>query len=489
MKILKNYLYNLTYQIVLIIVPVITIPYVAKVLGTEGIGIYSFSESIIQYFILFGTFGQTLYASRQTAYVRDDFEQLSKTFWEIFWLKFSFTIISLIIYLVFLAFSGISNKYIFLLQTINLLGFAFDISWLFIGMEDFKKLALRGVSIKVIGLIFIFLLVKTTGDLWKYALILIFINVLSNLILWMYVLGHVKFIKINIKGILSHIKPAAPLFLTRIMIFSYAFLDKIILGTLSSFTQLGLYDISIKILSIITPLVTSLSTVMLPRIANIYSTGNEEQIKKYTVLSLKFMLFLAFPLVATLIAMSDNIVKWLFSEEFQHLSLLIKITAPAILFLVLGNIFGIQVLVPIKKEKDFNISIALGAVTSIGFNFLLIPKYGAVGACISFLICQMAVSGYQFIIAKKYVIDDEHPIELWKYCVGAVSVFFVLIQIDKLVLGHFYIFIIQIITAFLTYIFVMIFLKSETILFLFSKAKIIFMKNNIEDFNNEYIEN
>ncbi|MEI8390066.1 MAG: oligosaccharide flippase family protein [bacterium] len=218
MSIFKNYIYNLFYQIILIIVPVVTIPYVTGVFGASNIGIYSLSDSIIQCFILFGTFGQFMYASRQIAYVRDDFELKSKTFWEILCLKLGFTAIALIVYLIFITFSHFENKSIFFIQAINLLGMAFDVSWLFMGVEDFKKLALRGISIKISGVILIFTLIKTPLDLWKYALIIILINILSNLILWCYVPKLVKPVKIKLKGVISHIKPGIPLFLTSVQL-------------------------------------------------------------------------------------------------------------------------------------------------------------------------------------------------------------------------------------------------------------------------------
>lgn len=242
------------------------------------------------------------------------------------------------------------------------------------------------------------------------------------------------------------------------------------MGFISTLAQVGLYDINIKFLSIITPLVTSLSAVIQPRIANIYAKGDDAKIKEYTTLTIKVMLFLTFPLIAILIGISDNLVQWLFKGEFLKLAFLIKITSPIILFLTVGSIFGTQILIPTGKEKDFTISLVIGAVVNVYFNFLLIPKYGAVGGCIAYALCQLSVSMYQFFVTKKYINLEEISQDLWKYLVGAVIVFVSLSFVDKLQLSHLCILIVHLITAVLVYILATSLLKTDINIFLASKV-------------------
>ena len=173
MKVVKNFLYNISYQLLTIILPLITVPYVSNILGAEGIGDYAFTFANTQYFVLFGMVGITLYGNRQIAYVRDDKEKLKNNFYSIYSLQLITTLISLVMFLVF---SIVLNKgmyrILYLAQGLNILAAIFDISWLFMGLEEFKKTVIRNTIVKLASLASIFLFVKTNEDLYIYIIIL-----------------------------------------------------------------------------------------------------------------------------------------------------------------------------------------------------------------------------------------------------------------------------------------------------------------------------
>ncbi|MHB8131766.1 MAG: oligosaccharide flippase family protein, partial [Mobilitalea sp.] len=165
MKTIKNYLYNVSYQIVSIVIPIITTPYISRVLKVDGVGQYSVSAAIINYFILFGMLGIASYGSREIAYVRDDVNKISKTFWEINLLRFITMGIALVVYAIFiLVFLSDNLKLLYLVQIFTLFASLFDISWYFIGLEDFKKTSIRNIIVKLFSVIFIFILVKSKSD-------------------------------------------------------------------------------------------------------------------------------------------------------------------------------------------------------------------------------------------------------------------------------------------------------------------------------------
>lgn len=185
MKVFKNFIYNVLYQILIMILPLITAPYIAIVLGAERIGIYSYTYSIAYYFVLFGQLGLNVYGNRSIAIVRDDKEKLSKTFSSIFIVQLFISIVSCICYLLFIIFSSSEYRLIFVIQFVFVLSCVFDINWFFFGIEKFKLTVVRNTIIKITTVICVLLFVKTQADLWKYTTIMAVGSFLAQLVLWL----------------------------------------------------------------------------------------------------------------------------------------------------------------------------------------------------------------------------------------------------------------------------------------------------------------
>ncbi|MBZ9636620.1 flippase [Clostridium sp. FP1] len=388
----SNYIFNLIYQVLVVIVPLITTPYISRVIGAKGIGIYSYCLSISTYFIVIGTLGFPIYGQREIAYTRENFEKRSKTFVEIFTCQCIALLILLIVF--FLLFVVRKNQYssMFFMVGMGIIATIFDITWFLGGLEEFKIVVGRNFLIKLASVIMIFTLVKNRGDLYAYALYIMLANLLGNLSLWLYVpryVGKVKFKDLQFK---RHIKPAIILLLPYSVTTLYAIIDKTMLGALSgSMLEVGFYEQSQKIITFSTAIVTSLGMVLMPRLAVLFSHDSKEEINKYLKYVLRFVCFITLPIMFGLIAISDNLVPWFFGEGFDKVSVLIKIFSPLALIMGLNNIIGNQYLVAIKKEKVLTVIILIGTICNCIFNALLIPYFNAEGAAIATIIGELLI--------------------------------------------------------------------------------------------------
>ncbi len=421
MKLAKNYIYSLIYQFTIVILPFITIPYVTRVLGKEGLGIAAYTNSISLYFVYFGLLGISLYGNRAIAYVNKNNEERNKTFWEIYSLQFFMSLISLLVYLIFIYFGGGEYKIIFIVQSTLILANLFDISWLFMGMEDFKKTVSRSFAVKILSLALIFIFVKTHNDLWAYVFITSFIGLISNIIMWGFIREYIdlKKFRLTYKGIKKHFMPSLALFVPQIAVQIYFLSDRTMLGIFSSISETGIYDMAAKIVKMFIPFIVSFSAVMMPRIASLYAEGDHEKIKNYTEKSLKFSLLLAFPFALGLFSISNNFVPWFMGSEFLKVSLLLKINCLMIITSAIGCITGTQLLIPTGKQKEYSFSVIAGAVANIVLNLLLIPVIGSIGACISIVITGWVVCIIQLHHTKEYLDIKNIYKEAGKYFIAA----------------------------------------------------------------------
>ena len=403
-SITRNYLYNMSYQLLAIIIPIITTPYISRVLGSENIGIYSYTISIVMYFITFGTLGIALYGKREIAYLQKDENKRSKVFWEILIFRCITLIISTILFYFIFIIKDNEYKIYYKILLIELISSAIDISWFFIGLEEFKKAVTRNFAIKVISVIAIFVFVKTKNDLIKYFLIYVLSNIVGNLTLWLYLPKMIKKVSFKEFNVLKHLKPTIELFIPQIAIEVYTLLDKTMIGAIiNDKSEVGFYDQSQKIIKILLTIITSLGTVMMPRIASKFVDNKKEDIKRYMEKSFSIVFLLAFPLIFGLIAISKTFVPVFFGEGYEKVVILMQVISPIILFIGLSNVTGVQYLLATKKQKEYTISVILGAILNLILNSILIWKLGALGASIATVLAELLVTIVQLIFIKNEI--------------------------------------------------------------------------------------
>lgn len=409
------------------ILPLATVPYISRVLNPEGVGTYAYTNSIVQYFILFGMLGIGIYGNTMVAKVRDNKQKLSKTFFSIYILQLVLTCISLISYFVLVILFFHEYKLIALLQAIALMASIFNCSWLFAGLEQFKKIVTRDILVKVISLIAVFTFVKTSDDLALYTIIMGASTLLGNIVMWLYVREYIVPVKINFSDVVGHLKPTIVYFLPQIALQVYFVLDKTMLGLISGSREVGYYDYANRILSIAVAIVTSLGTVMLPRMANTFARGDLEKVNYYIYKSIQFSTLLAIPITFGLAGIANEFIPWFLGKDFSRSTLILMIISPAIILKALSGVFGTQFLVPIGRMKEFTISLYAGAIVNLIINFILIKPYGAVGAAIGTICAELAVTLVMiFFIRKQINIIKVLPNLIYYFIAGIIM--FVLLR-------------------------------------------------------------
>ncbi len=399
----KNYAYNLMYQLLIVILPVLTTPYLSRVLGVHNIGVYSYTLSIATYFVLFGSLGVSLYGQREIAYVRDNKEKTSKTFLEILFFRFFTMLISLIAFYLLFCLNG-QYKIYYRILILELVSNSFDISWFFQGFEDFKKTVTRNFFVKIISLICIFTFVRDNNDLWLYILIYVLSNLIGNISLWFYLPKYVN--KVNFKNLdlKRHIKPTIALFIPQIATTIYTVLDKTMIGgILNDMVAEGNYEQSQKIIKMALTVVTSLGTVVSPRIANTMAKNDKSKINHYLSNSFKFVWLIGVPIMFGIAGVANSLVPWFLGNEFDNSKYLLMIGAPLIIAIGLNNVTGVQYLISVKRQSLFTKSVVIGAVFNFIFNLLMIPKYGAIGAIVSSVMAEFLILFIQLNDIKKEV--------------------------------------------------------------------------------------
>ncbi|MBR2695484.1 flippase [Candidatus Saccharibacteria bacterium] len=401
----KNFVYNLVYQVLAMIIPILTAPYLARTLGAAGIGTYSYTHSIVYYFMLLTMLGINNYGNRTIAKVRDDKEKLSKTFWSIYSLQLCVGTIMLLLYLGYVAL--LENQYpiISMIQSLFIVSAILDINWLFFGLEEFKKTVTRNSIVKLCNVVFIFLFVKDSSDVWKYTLIMSGMTCISQLVLWGFARKKIKFVLIKIRDIKAHIKPNLILFIPVIAVSLYKMMDKIMLGSISGMTEVGFYENAEKITSIPLMLITALGTVMLPRMSNIIAKGNTKQASTYISKSISFVMFASLAMFAGLAAVGRNFAPLFFGEEFRKTGTLIMMLSSTLPMISFANVLRTQFLIPKEKDKIYIKSVFLGAAINLIMNLIFIPPYGSIGACFGTIAAEFIVMAYQ-----AFAIRNELPI-------------------------------------------------------------------------------
>ena len=387
----KNFAYNVTYQLLLIVLPVITTPYIARIFGADGIGTYAYTYTVANFFVLFTMLGVKNYGNRSVAAVRNDKTRLGRVFWEIYGLQLICSVISLVFYLLYVLFLAGEYQQIAFIQGLYVLSSLLDISWLFFGLEKFRITVTRNIVIRLISLACIFIFVSKPSDLWKYTLILALGTLLSQAYLWRYLPQFVRWWRPKPRDVFRHLPGELILFVPIIAISIYKMMDKIMLEMMSGVTQVGFYENAEKIVNIPLGIITALGTVMLPRMAHLVAQGKQEQSNKYISSSMKFAMFLAIAMMFGMIGVAPVLIPVFLGKNFESCIPLLQLMAITVPFIAWANVIRTQYLIPNQRDHSYIISVLLGAATNVVVNLILIPPLAAKGAVIGSLCAEAIV--------------------------------------------------------------------------------------------------
>ncbi len=411
----KNYIYNVIYEVLIIIVPLITSPYISRVLGAEQVGVYTYCYSIVSYFVLFARLGIINHGSRSIAGAKTE-EERNKIFSNTLTIQLFLTTLMIILYVSYFSFFDLEYHTMSVIMLTYLAAAAFDVNWFFFGVEQFKITVTRNIIIKLISTTLLFFLVCKPSDLWKYGLILGFSQLGGQIAVWPYLQRYVKFVKPELKEIKPQFIAIIILFIPQIAVSLYKMMDKIMIGYYCTKSQLGFYEYASMIVNLPLGFITSLGTVMLPRISALIKDGNNKKTLEYTHYSIIFAVALSTAFAFGLSAIAPVFIPFYFGEEFAPASELLIGLAITLIFLAWANVIRTQYLIPSQKDKEYIISLFCGAAVNVVINILLIPKYQAWGAVIGTIFAEVTVCAFQTFMSRNYI-------PVWKYireCIGFI---------------------------------------------------------------------
>lgn len=472
--ILKNYIYNAIFQVLRIILPFITMPYVARVLSPEGVGAYSVSAAWANYFMILGMIGIDTYGSRQIAYVRENVVEKKKEFWEINTLKSISTLFFIFLYTI-LIFGIIKpdNYVLYLIQLLNLFSCFFDVSWYFTGMENFKSTSMRNVVVKVISTIAIFVLVKKQDDVWLYTLILCLGQLLGQLVMWKEIYKELFPIELpKVYALLPHFKKTLLLWVPSLAASIYNYLDKVMLGTFSNEFQVGLYEYSQNIVKVPAVLIFTIATVTMPHTASDFAKKNDAKMSNIFNTSMGVVSMLSIPMCIGFIAISDNFISWFLGSQYGEVAALIKISAWIIIPISWSQIIGSQLIIAKSREKMYSISICSGAVVNVLLNLLLVQKFEARGVLVASVIAEIVVLAAMIRQVREEICFKKAFEGVFKYLLVSIIMFIPtrLLQNCDVILEA-GITVLQIFVGIVIYFTLLLLLKDKNIMLLISKVK------------------
>ncbi len=399
----KNYIFNLFYQIIAIALPLVTTPYLSRVLGADGIGRYSFAQSIVSYFALAAALGSTLYGQRLIARVSADPEARSRCFFEILFFRLLGAILATLVFCICILPTSL-DPLLYAVAAIEILTVAFDITWFYQGMEDFQPIAVCTAVGRLLAMLAIFLFVKTKSDLVAYVACYCVSILVGNLFSWHGVRRYLVKVSPRSFRLRQHFLPSISLFASQFAIQIYTVLDKTMIGliTKSDFEN-GYYEQSQKLIKVLVALVTSLGAVMASRVAVLWRENKKSDVYRLVEGAFRFIFALGLPMAAGCILILSRFVPVFYGDGFEPVIPIIRVLC--IMFPIIGcsNVVGIQLLVPTGREKHLTRSVLVGACVNVVLNAVMIPLWAALGAAIASVIAECAVTATQLFTVRREV--------------------------------------------------------------------------------------
>lgn len=423
----KNFLYNTLLSVTQVLFPLITFSYVARVISPVGIGTVSFVESICRYAILIAALGIPLYGVREVAKLKGDKVRLSKLCSELLTIHFVVTLLISFIYLVTIfSISKLNhNLDYYLLGLLMVFSNIFIMEWYFQGIGDFKFITIRTLIVRLLTTISVFFLVTNANQGFNFFLLTVLTNVINGIVNFWYANKTLNFsFSLNFEKHLKHLKPLFFIFSTTISISIYVLLDTIMLGFLADEKAVGFYSIALKISKVPMLFVGSLGLVLIPQLASSFHQNELEKFNGLILKSLNFVITFSLPVIFFIFGISEELLYAFAGEQFVGAGLTLKILSVVILLIGLSNVFGLQILTPMGKDKFLTFSVLLGTITSLSLNFVLIPLYQEKGAAITNIITELVVTGATLYFASKFIKLDFDYIFILKSLLYSIPICF-----------------------------------------------------------------
>jgi len=398
----KNIFYVAGAQFVNAVLPFLTIPYIARVLGVEQNGIYSYSYTIVNVLVAVFAFGFSVHGANIIAQTQG--VERTVKYLEIQIIRMIFLLIGYFTFIAFLLIYPANKEFQFILwvqSTLILISF-FDVSWYYQGIGDFKKIVTRNIIVKLVGNLSVFFLVKQPEDTWIYIILINGSQVLGNIILFAGTFGLFRYVKqIQWINIFNHVKIGFFLFLPNIAVMIYTNFDKIYLGNLGDITGLANYQHAQRIILFIFTFLVIPSSVIVQRIATMRSRSETIEANRIIENGLNFYFIVGIFFIVGTVLCSSDFVDLFLGHEYVQVSILFVIMSPMLLFKTVGSVIGSWYLVPLGRNKKHSFPMIIGTIVSIGLNILLTPIYGVVMATFIAVGTELVVLLIQFYYSRE----------------------------------------------------------------------------------------
>ena len=417
----RNYLYTVAIQLLSMLTPLVTAPYLARVLGSDGVGTYSYVLSVATVFSLFAALGLSAYGLREVSRARDDGDAASHLFWELTALRLVTTLVTVAVYAA-LCFR-VQRWQIYAAVGLLILATGVDLTWFFQAIERFGALMVRHLAVKLMGVVLVFTLVQDEGDVTTYALIQTGSTLLSNLLLWPSLRGVVKPPSKPIRP-LAHLRPSLVYFVPAVATSVYTVLDKTMLGAITGdMAQNGYYESAHKIIRLLMAVITSLNLVVGVRTSYLFGQNREGEVRRHLLDTYRFTCALALPLCAGLIACGEGFAVVFFGGDFAVAGQLLRWFSPLLFLIGTSNVLGSLYLTPGGYRRLSNRAIITGAVVNLMLNAVLIPRFGGVGAVVASLAAEGTITALYLRLSHPFVAVGELLRIAFHYSVYALAMF------------------------------------------------------------------
>ena len=398
----SNIAYNSIYQLLILALPLVTAPYLSRVIGAEGVGEYSYSCSIATYFTYFVKLGLDNYGNRSIASVRDDRRARSEAFWSIYAMQVGAFLFVAAVYIVYALFLS-EDTVVSLIQGLFVLSSLFDVNWFFFGMERFRLTVVRNAIVKLLTTAAVFIFVRGPADVNIYITIMCGGFLLSQLCLLPFLRGCVDWVRPSLGDIIPHIKPNLMLFIPVVAVSVFTVLSKILLGAMAGTEAVGFYDNANKIVSVPVSLVTAVGTVMLPRASGLVATGKEDEASSYTERTLGGVMALTCLAAFGLPQIAHPFTRLFYGPGFEETAAVMCVLAITVPLLGFGNVVRSQYLIPHGRDRIYLGSAICGAIANVAVNILLIPRFGSIGAAFGSVASEIGVLVWQLVGVRREI--------------------------------------------------------------------------------------
>ena len=397
----KNAAYNVAYRMFSVFLPLVTAPYLSRVVGTDGVGLYSDAWTISEIFCLIGMLGLADYGVRTIAQVKDDREKLDRTFSGIWQMQLLVAGITLLFWLVYVFFIAGAEKTIAMHLTMMSVSCLCSFDWCLMGLDQFRPIALRNTFVKLAAAACVFIFVKAKDDLWIYGFVWSLATLLGNLMSAATLRGRVSYRRVPMREAVKHLKPCAVLFISVMAVSIYRKMDKVMVYNIAGEDQNGLYENAEKIIYCLSGFISAIGTVMMPKVSHMWKRGEKEKISRHIDRSMELILCMVSALAFGLAAVADRFAPLFYGEDFRYSGMLMIPLAFTLIMIGFANVIRTQVVLPQERDQIFVKSVCTGAVVNLAANACLIPSLKSMGAVIGTLLAEMAVPTVQYLILRK----------------------------------------------------------------------------------------